>query len=585
MRIHLQNLLAGALCAGLAAATAARAAGDGAILDGPRAPGLAPALATAWLLDGEATAPPSSWPLPRRSWLAAPATPLLAWQARARPWKTVDGQSEPAGLLVGRAGALRAVVEPRLGLAGWSFGGDAGGSLDESGNGLEGEALFGTRAAFWLRARDSGLTGDVAARTHPLYRDDESWLWSEIQAGGELTHDEARAGAVLEGDVAGGRWALALLREHVRWGAAPGRSAELQGDRAPAVPQLQLRLEAGGFRYVQLVGELFSGERDSLALRPDPAGNPKLPWREKWLVGHRVEWSGRDLALGLGEAVVIGDRRPGPGWLVPANVLWSEQHAQGDQDNTLLFADLRWRLPAALPGAWMLSADLAVDDYSLSDFGDELEGQKTATALAVDGCPLPAWRRGDGAPAGMELGALRLPGLSWFGWQQTRARPYFGSHFYASSRWSHGDASLGPFDDPNTRETVLRWRHEWSAAGPLALGGLRLDPLLLLGAERFLRVHGANPEAPAVNVGGALDLPHRESLDGQDAPFLAGTLERREGWTLRLDAGLRLATAGGRELGALRLALDWTGWTRERQGEAPLDESLLGWRLEWSRGL
>lgn len=582
---HLSGLLP-ALWLLLPASVAASTPADGLLLDGPRGPGLAPALATAWLLDDGASAPPSSWPLPRRHWLASPASPTLAWQARSRPWLSDGDTLRPAGLASLEAGALRAALDPRLESAGWRFGDEARGELGEAGNGVEGEALFGPRAAFWLHFRDNGLSGDVAMREHPLYREDESWLWSQIGSGGELTHDESRAGGTLTGELgASGRWQLSLLREHLRWGVTPGRSAQIQGDRAPSVPQLQLALEAGSFRFVQTVGELFSGLPDSLARRPDPTGSAKLPWREKWLVAHRLEWSGRDLAIGAGEAVVIGDRRPGPGYLIPANFFWSEQHAQGDQDNTLLFADLRWRLPAALPGAWMLAAEIAIDDYSLSDFGDELEGQKYATAWAVDGCPLPVWRRPDGAPAGLEIGAWRLPGISWIGWQQTRARPYFGSHFLASNRFDHGDASFGPFEDPNSRAVELRWRHEWSAAEPVRVAGLRCDPLLILSADRFHAVHGANPIDPFVNVGGDRELPHRERIDVQEARFLAGNLETRDGWALGLRSGLHLATAGGRALGVLRLDIDWTTQVRSGPAVSDASESLLGWRVAWSRGL
>jgi hypothetical protein len=277
---------------------------------------------------------------------------------------------------------------------------------------------------------------------------------------------------------------------------------------------------------------------------------------------------------------VLGNRRPGPGYLVPAGLIWSQQHAQGDQDNTLLFADLRWRLPAALPGAWMLSGELTVDDYSLDDWGQDLEGQRTASSLALDGCPLPVWRRDDGSAGGMSLGRWRLPGLGWLGLQHTRARPYFGTHTYGVNRWSQWESSLGPFEDPNTRATEIRWRQEWSPPHPLALAGLRLDPLVLLRINRFDLVHGDNPDGR--NVGGRLDRRYEEDEDPA-APFLAGVLERRRGVEVNLGAGLLLGTRAGRNLGTLQLEVDWTRWRRERQRAEDLVESLLGWRLAWSR--
>jgi hypothetical protein len=559
---------------------------DGLLLDGPRGLGLQPALSLAWLLERGASAPPVAWPLPRRDWLAAPPTPTLAWQARARPWQGQADTLRPAGLLSAQIAELRAALDPRLESAAWRLEADPDGRLSEAGNGVEGEALFGDAVGAWMRFRDGGLSGDLDVRRHALFREDEIWLWSQVQPGGELTHDETRAGVVLAGEVgSGGSWSLALLREHLRWGATPGRSAQLQGERAPSVPHLQLRLESGSLSFVQTLGELFSAEPDSLALRPEASGLLKPAWREKWLVAHRLEWRGRDLAISIGEVVLIGDRRPGPGWWIPANFFWSEQHAEQDQDNTLLMADLRWRLPAALPGSWMLSAELAVDDYALAELGQDLEGQKTAGALALDGLPLPVWRHPDGRVGGLALGAWRLPGLSWIGCQQTRARPYFGTHFYAASRYSHGAASLGPFVQPNARATELRWRHEWSPARPLRLAGVRVDPLLLLSAEHLHWVQGQNPADPFVNVGGDLLMPHREGLDGDEAPFLAGRQMTRRGVTLRLEAGLRLESVRGRPLGVLQVRLERQSWRQEEPGVPGRDESLVGAWLAWSRAL
>ena len=558
--------------AGLALpASTVRAESDGRLLDDPRTLGLAPALATAWLLEPGASAPPAAWPLPRQAWLDAPVTPTLAWLRRARPWRPAADSLEPAGLLSLSTGDWQAALDPRLEAADWRLGGDADASLAESGNGLDAEALWAGRAAFWLHFRDCGLTGDLEARGHPLWRDDDAWIWQETQDG-TLTHDETRAGATLWGRVGHASvWQLGLLNSHLRWGATPGRSAFLNGDQAPAIPHLQLRLESGALAFQQTVGQLQSALVDDYS---------HSRWREKWLVTHRLDWTGRNLALGLGEAVVIADRRPGPGYLLPTGLWWSEQHAEYDQDNTLLTADLRWRLPAVLPGMWMLSGELAVDDYSLSDWGKELEGQRTASVLALDGSPLPVWRREDGSVGGMRLGALRLPGLSWLGLQHTRARPFFGSHRTGVGTWSQATVSLGPFEAPNTRATEARLRHEWSAPRPLALAGLRVDPLLLLQVVAFNQVHGAN--ADGRNVGGDLVRSHEEYQDSL-APFLAGAQEMRRGVELGLDAGLLLTTRSGRPLGTLQLRLDWTRWRRERQRAAELTESLRAWRLSWTR--
>lgn len=554
---------------------------DDHILDSPLVPGLVPALGTAWLLDPHCPPPPAAWPLPRHVWRNAPSTPTLSWLSRARPWSRPDDAAAARGLLAIRSGDFAAALDPRLELATWRLDGDADGSLAEAGNGLEAEAIWAGRAAFWLHVRDMGLEGDLDRRFHPLWREDDRWLW-EQSGDGTLTHDESRAGATLWGQAgATSTWQISLGSDHLHWGTGTGRSVLIRGEQAPAVSHLRLSLESGRLSLLQIVGELASGEAGTIMPNPQHPADPKVLPREKWLVAHRLEWRGDQVALGLGEAVVVGDRRPGPGYLVPAGFLWSQQHAQGDLDNTLLFADLRWRLPARLPGAWMLSGELAVDDYTLGEWGRALEGQRTASRFALDGCPLPVWRRGDGRIGGMKLGSLALPGLGWLGVQHTRARPYFGAHRWQVSQWSHGHATLGPFDDPNTRATEWRWRHEWSADRPLVLPGLRADPLILISANHFHLVHGANPAGR--NVGGDRALAHREGVDEDEAPFLAGHLEKRRGIELGCSVGLLLSTASGRDLGVLRLEADWIQWRREGEEAATRVEGLSSWRLSWAR--
>ena len=69
------------------------------------------------------------------------------------------------------------------------------------------------------------------------------------------------------------------------------------------------------------------------------------------MIAHRLGWSNRHLSLGLGEMILMGDEGIGLGYLNPVNFYWSEQHARGDRENTLLLFDARLRVPSFVPGA------------------------------------------------------------------------------------------------------------------------------------------------------------------------------------------------------------------------------------------
>ncbi len=507
--VHVRRIWVGLILA-LAPLSAHAEAADGLLLDSAHG-GVWPWAARSWLLQDTAVAPPAAWPLPRRTWQASPSTPMLEFHAAARPLRR-----DASPWLRLEADSLRAWVGPRLEHARWRQSGDGERSLREDGNGLDLEAAWGSRAGFWLHMRDAGLTGDLQVVAHPLFTEDEAWLWREVQADGSLTHDEQRAGAVLE--VGRGRARVAVLRDGLRWGSGLLRTTLLQGDRAPAWSQCLVQLELGPLRFSQSIGELSSGLRDSLHAYRDEGGLVKWPWREKWLAAHRLEWCASWGSLALTELWVMGDRRPGPGAWLPSGFYWSEQHASGDRDNVLLGLDGRWRLPAPLPGRWSLHGELTLDDYSLSGLGGDEEGQRSAWLAGVTGCPLPV------EDGGMRLGSWRLPGLSWWTLELTQVRPYVYGHFHAVNRLDHGGHSLGATEHPNSRVLDAQWLHELPL--PTLKGGrLGLQGAGTLSLTGSWLTHGANP--PGRNVGGDRRLPHRDGLDASSAPFLDGLKEQR----------------------------------------------------------
>ncbi len=486
-------------------------------LDSPLG-GLRPAASRAWLLDRACPPPPAAWPLDRAAWLNLPATPRLAFhRAQARP--------EESALLQWRGPDLQVGAGVRAEATAWRR--QDGVRLDEMGNGLDVEGSWGKSFAFWAHVRDLGLQSEKNLRDKSLHPASSTWLWFDA-TDSSLTHDEARTGLAFASPVGKqGRLHLAMSREHLRWGSGLLRTAGIQGNATANWPMLLLSFQQGGLAYTQQVGQLFSGEWVTGADSLEAGDRVRRHAREKWLVAHRLEWRAPWGSVAASEAVVLGDRRPDLGYMAPVGLVWSEQHALWDQDNSLFFLDARLRVPSPLPGAWMIYGDLLLDDYSFSDLGKDLEGQRVASLLGISGCPLPS-----SSPGRMRLGKLELPGISWFTVEMGRQRPFVGGHFYRINRFEQNGRSLALFPEPNTRALEWEWRHE-ATIPPLTLGKLKLDGLVELRVEGGHLVHGANTDS--LNVGGSRLQPHEEWMS-QEAPFLAGDLQvqDRRAWALDL---------------------------------------------------
>lgn len=517
----------------------------------------------AWLAQDSLSAPPALWPR-RPSEPGQDPDPRLGWTAQRRGPRGLPADAP----LAQHPGDLELALCPVLTVGRWSSDNAV---LEETGNGLDLEARFLDHLGVQFAFRDAGLEGDLGARQHPAYEPWRTWLWQEVAPeGNSLTHDETRARLLWAAPL--GRRSileLGLSRDQPIWGPGLLGGVILRGEQTPALNRVHASLASGPLTFTTQVAELESRLLDSLAIHPDPV-EVREPWRQKWLVGHRVEWTGRHGALGLGELVVVGDELPGLGYLNPVNFLWSEQHAAGDRDNTLIFVDARLRLPRILPGRGQLHGELCLDDYTLGDLGSSAEGQKTATLLGL------AWS----PPTGL-LGTGPTRSL-WLIAEQRRIRPWFGSHFHQINAYSHGSQSLLGAQ-PNSRLLDLALCLD-QALPAARLAFLGLEPGLLgLDLEGGHSRHGANP--PGLNIGGSLDLAHRWGIDPDEVDFLAGTLERLDYRRLRLSLAqpLRLhARSRSLPFGVLTLETSLARW--HGYGLAPGGETVREFALAWTLG-
>lgn len=64
---------------------------------------------------------------------------------------------------------------------------------------------------------------------------------------------------------------------------------------------------------------------------------------EKRIAGHRFDFSpGDNITLAFSEMVIYARRTLEPGYLLPVNLFWSEEHNLGDRDNILMAFEAKW---------------------------------------------------------------------------------------------------------------------------------------------------------------------------------------------------------------------------------------------------
>lgn len=525
--------------------------------------GLRRARLLGWL-EGDSLALPA-WPLARPAGRAPGSEPLVAWHLSMQDSLGLGSDA------VFRLGTpdLTLAASPVLLASTATAGGLA---CDAMGNGLDLEARFLDHTAVQFAFRDAQESGDLAVVSHPGLPRSRSWLWQETSPDARsLTHDETRVRLTWAAPVGQqSRLELGLARDQPVWGTGLLGGVILRGEQAPAMNRMHASLASGRLNLLFMAAELESRLIDSLHVHSDPV-RVRVPWRQKWLVGHRLDWTGTFGSLGVGELVVVGDEVPGPGYLNPVNFLWSEQHASGDKDNTLLFADARLRFPRQLPGRGQVHGELALDDYTLGDLGSRAEGQKSATLLGLAWSPPDGWLGATGPEPVRRL---------WLIAEQRRIRPFFGTHFHGINSYSHGGQSLMGSPQPNSRhlDLALLLDQRLPAAG---LGFLRLPPSLLsLAIEGGQRLHGANPDG--VNVGGDLEQGHREGLDPDVVQLLGGTLERQDFRRLELQWHQPLAlgrASSARPAGTLHLGVALARW--HGHGMDPAGEWVREFTLAW----
>ena len=150
------------------------------------------------------------------------------------------------------------------------------------------------------------------------------------------------------------------------WG--PGHRSNLMiSDNATSYVHFYDEIELGKFQLSSFTAGLRTYEKDPNRIIEMENGDTKQQYRKKYIAAHRLEISVLDnLKIGLNESVIYADKDLQLGYMIPFNFFWSEEHYEGDMDNSAMGADISY-VPFK---GFNLYGELFIDDLSLSELSD-----------------------------------------------------------------------------------------------------------------------------------------------------------------------------------------------------------------------
>jgi hypothetical protein len=130
------------------------------------------------------------------------------------------------------------------------------------------------------------------------------------------------------------------------WG--PSTSSLIISNKAPSYPQFGFNWGIGSnYSFEYFHGKLNSLIPDSLTLNyynyTDELNTPGIPFIEKYIVAHRLNWKITDnLLIGASESVIYGGRGVDINYLIPFSSFWAIQNYIGSYDNVQMCLDLSY---------------------------------------------------------------------------------------------------------------------------------------------------------------------------------------------------------------------------------------------------
>lgn len=280
---------------------------------------------------------------------------------------------------------------------------------------------------------------------------------------------------------------LKIARDRINLGY--GTNKFLIDNNAPLFDYFSFKIQFGFFNFSYLHGKLL-GEKTQLN---DSLFGIMNQVTEKYFVYHRMGFDfSKHLKLGVGEAVIYGDRPMDISYLIPISFFKSVEHYNQDRDNTMLFFDLNNQ---SLPNT-NIFLNFLIDDIAFGKIGTGWWGNQTVTNCGILSSPF-------------------YPNLPLdLRFEYYRIEPYAFTHRLLRNNFTNLGFSLSSIEQPNSE---------------LFFGGIsfRFTNRLAFSTNFSYSRHGSNivrSDGTIQNFGGDINLGRR-TFDSEKVKFLDGNLE------------------------------------------------------------
>lgn len=339
-----------------------------------------------------------------------------------------------------------------------------------------------------IRFRDATLNGEQGLLASPLFPD-RNQLTRIDTVGTLATYDRLEGGLRWQGKM----YTLYTVRDRL-WIGSGHRVSVLPAADSPPLNQVGLQLNFSPWTLDYRLVELHSFV-PQITPPVVNSGNPHTLDRPKHLAMHTLSWNHPRWQIRLTDLVVFSDQELRLGYLNPLNFFWSEEHAAGDRDNSLLAMGFTGKVRKALFwGEWLL------DDLSLSRLLSDYPVNKSALAGGLQ---------------------MRWPAPLLWTLETGFARPFVYTHFHETDPFTHRGHWLAELK-PNS------WNSAFSAVAPLSGSCiLQIQSRYSIQGKGYLQADGT-----WLNRGDRSEYP----TFGQDDhfPLLAGEKEYQLQWGGRI---------------------------------------------------
>ncbi len=210
------------------------------------------------------------------------------------------------------------------------------------------------------------------------------------------------------------------------WGPGVQSHVMISDNAAPYV-QFKTHFTLGKFRLTSTTAQLRTNELDPNTKIETEDGDVKFEYRKKYIASHRLEMSlSSKVMIALTESVIYADKNVQLGYAIPFNIFWSEQHYQGDRDNTAIGMEV-----SVTPiNRVSVYGELFFDDISFQHLTDF---RRTKAAYIAGIKWYPEW----------------LP-TSRIVCEYSRVNPIVYTHRFNVDNFTHAQSNIGSFLYPNS---------------------------------------------------------------------------------------------------------------------------------------